>query len=243
MINNRLEALVVNESPYTKFGKALETFANDYAIVGHAGDPVVSIFGVPREGRGPDHKYTVTNVPETMTEDDFKEAIGNNPVVIINMCMDARGAVDTYKQLAQKARAEFSENVVIILLAHGGGIIQVDEAIRDGQRVKLNRETASKNIYGYLAKYAKQIVRIHAGGHDCRCGACAFYNDGVGVPEVHNIPKGSQDEIEIMQDKVFDSAQDIIPDILKKKVKLFVAHFNLDENDTVKILEDKRQLK
>ncbi|GIK84411.1 MAG: hypothetical protein BroJett025_10330 [Patescibacteria group bacterium] len=237
-----LESLQKKEVSFQDFAAAFKVFAGDYGIVGHAGEPTVSIFDEPRKGRGRDHKYTVTTVPEGMTETQFKEKIGDNPVVVIDMCMDARGAVDTYTKLAREAKRKFGSRTVIILISHGGGIIQVDEATRERKKVNLGRKTASSTIYRYLANHSEQIKQIYAGGHDCRCGACAFYNDGVGVPEKLNCEKGSQKEIKAMQDMVYSSALQIVPEKLREKVKLFVAHFTLDKRDSVKIQRDRRDL-
>ncbi len=231
--NPELE-LVIN---FATFRKAFEVFSKDYGIVNHPNDPLVSIFDRPRSGSGhDDHKYTVTTVPSEMTEASFKEKINGRKLVVIDMCMDARGALNTYNTLEEKAKEEFGPDVLILLISHGGGIIQVDEAVRAGETVALGREKASRTIYGYLAKYENQVACVYAGGHDCRCGACAFYNDNVGVPEQLGVEKGSEEEMNEMSRLVEESATQIIPAKLQPKVRLFMSKFHLDDNDSVTIV-------
>ncbi len=233
-IGNRELELVIN---FATFRNALEVFSKDYGIVNHPDDPLVSIFDRPRSGTGPDeHKYTVSAVPSGMTETGFKEVINGKKVVVIDMCMDARGAVNTYNTLEEKAKEEFGPDVLILLISHGGGIIQVDEAVRGGEKVALGREKASRTIYGYLAKYENQVDCIYAGGHDCRCGACAFYNDGIGVPEQLDVERGSQEEMDEMSRLVKESAAQIIPAQLQPKVRLFVSKFHLGDKDSVTVV-------
>jgi len=234
------EKLAPTEIPFNQLLQAFDVFKSDYAIVGHKGDPLVSVFDSPRPGTGHDHKYTVTTIPENMGETEFKKKIGKNSVVVIDMCMDARGAVDTYNQISVEAKQKFGENVVIILLAHGGGIVQAEQ---DMSGKKLHRVTASKDIYGYLTKYQQQIKAIYAGGHDCRCGACAFYADGEGIPEQLGCENGSKEEITAMAKLVQAGVKNIIPQVLRIRVQPFVAHFNLDPNDSVQILKPKNNFR
>ncbi len=214
---------------WQEFQSAFGVFANDYSIVGHDGEPVISIFDGVREAG----KYTVTGLSD-MTEAEFQEKVAGKSFVVLIQCMDARGANQTYQAITQEqvvgSEHQRGTQSEIMLLSMGGGIIQVPEILHNGEPIQVSRDQAIKTILQYLAQHI-DLAKLVATDHDCRCGACAYYNDGVGVPEVLDVERGSEAEQAEMIKRIVDSIHTLVP--LKwlqdGLVEARLAHFDGEE--------------
>lgn len=200
---------------------AASTFAGDYAIVNHAGDPVVSMMGEPRSG---DHLYSVSG-PIDMNESGFEEQVKDKECVVVVACMDARAVTETYNQL----KAQYPDKV-IIFMSMGGGIVQQDEVVQQGNTQEVHRAQALSTMLEYVREKAN-VVKVIATGHDARCGAVAFYNDGKGVPELLGVEKGSEAEQEDMKKRIAEATSAVIPKEWSEAGIVETALVHIDEHN------------
>lgn len=178
---------------FDSFQAATEVFGGDLSIVNHTDHPTTSILGKPNDYG----TYSLSQIPEGMTEQSLLEALQGNPVVVFIECMDKLAARPAYDQL----KAEHPE-AVIVTLSMGGGILQED-VIRRPQGNKINnvqvwRGEAIKTQLAYLeqlvGRAGANVEVVVSTGHDCQCGACKFYNNDVAVHENIGAQKGSEEE-------------------------------------------------
>ncbi len=202
MIEQWKKELEVGEVTWKSVQEAFATYEGDYGIVDHAGDPVVSVLGEPRRG---DHHYSVSGLAG-MSEQDFLAAVEGKKTAVLIACMDKRAIADTYDQV----REEVGEDVELITLSMGGGIVQEDVITRDKQRVTVNRALALRVITQYIDQVA-DVVKVVVTGHDRQCGAVKFYKDGTPLHQELGVEKGAPEEQAAMIDMINAKANEILP--------------------------------
>ena len=209
---------------FDEFRNALDVFGGDYAIVGHDGEPIVPFNEEPR----PHGEYTVTGLGN-MSEGDFAEFAKTVDAIVVN-CMDKRGARKTYEEYREWLKKEKRiKNPVILMVAVGGGIVQQDEILRDGNKVNVGRKKAMGTVLQYLAQEVNP-KHVLVTDHDRRCGAVAHFHDGQGLPERLGVEKGSEREQEEMKKLINAGYEDLVPDKWRGIVDKALVHFADDEN-------------
>jgi hypothetical protein len=159
---------------------ALAVFRDDYAIVGHGGDPTVSPFDAPR----PYGEYTLTQLPREMREAEFEFQAGSANKIVIT-CMDRRVA----RKIWEKETADGSR---VLLLAVAGGVVQTAK-----------RHEAMESVARYLARFG-HLEQVVAADHEHVCGAVKTFLAQVGLVHDSGLPgllgkaPGSPEERELM---------------------------------------------
>lgn len=207
------------EVSFESFKEASEIFGNDYAIVGHGGEPVVNYFEAPR----PHGEYTVTGLAG-MNEEQFIEELSEQPITLFIACMDKRGAKLSYDEIKEMMVEQGLLDTKLMALLMGGGVIQEDEITQDGQAVEVFRGQALETMLAYIAQNA-EVAHVFSTDHDCRCGACAFYNDGQGVPEKLGVERGSDGEQLEMESQIMAHTELHLPNSLIGKTSMHLSHF------------------
>jgi hypothetical protein len=208
------------------FVEAVNTFRDDYGIVGHTGEVRVGFFDEPRTHG----EYTVSGREvDEMGEYEFRIMIKEKPLVVAMICMDKRGARLSYEKMKEIAAGEGLENVNIFLLAMGGGVIQRDRIRRDGEEVVVNRGNALESILFFVEQNA-QVKLVIATDHDHRCGVEAYVHDGQGWPEILGCEPGGNEEASKMKELITEYAGRNLPSSWKEQgiVRKFLVRFSDD---------------
>ncbi|HEX7017588.1 MAG TPA: hypothetical protein VF209_01625 [Patescibacteria group bacterium] len=214
------------EVSWQSFKEASDQFKGDYVIVRHPNDPLVTFFDGPRE----EGEYTVAGYGQ-LSEAEFLQKLKEKPVVIYNACMDKRGSYRSYHQIEEMMAEEGLADAQIVFFSIGGGVVQTNEVVRDGQKLFAPRGEALLTMYTYVNQNA-EVAKVYACGHDCRCGACAHYNDDKGVPEQiaektgnDTVGYGDTYEAEVMKGLIKKASETYIPKELQPKTTRLLAHF------------------
>lgn len=229
------EILRDTEIGYLELVQALSVFSGDLGLVHSHGEQPTSILDEPLE----QGQYWLTTALEE--EDDFLETlaekIAGKQVVLVIQCMDKDGAKLTFESFREQY-ADDSDHVVLPL-SIGGGIAQQD-IVSQSVLKNTNLEfpamlQVNRKIALYVVLRALEVLITQAGGtldtvhcltHNCRCGACAFYNDGVGVPEQLGTHLGSEEENREMLRRAKEGAQELIEaNVVSATVSSEVADF------------------
>ena len=198
---------------WDQFKEAFAVFHNDYQIVGHPGEPTVSPFDEPREYG----KYSLTQIPDLMTEKEFESQMGSMKKILIT-CMDKRVARKIWE-------SENGASGEVFLLAIGGGVVQNRE-----------RRKAIEVIAGYLAQF-HQLRKVVASDHEHVCGAVKYFLANVGLSNENGLPgllgkpSGSEEEREIMNRLIAHGAHPWIKEFGDDKVVAKDAYVNESERD------------
>lgn len=165
---------------WARMNRALEVFRDDYAIVGHPGEPTVSPFDPPR----PYGQYTLTQLPAGLSEEAFASRMSGVRKIVVT-CMDRRVARRIWE-------AEAEGGVPVFLLAVAGGVVQTEA-----------RHRAMEALAGYLARF-EHVEQVVAADHEHVCGAVKHFLAQVGLSHERGLPgllgkaPGSAEEREIM---------------------------------------------
>jgi len=223
---------------WPEFVSAMNVFAGDLNIVHHPDTPTISPFDEPHAH----NEYSLTTL-SGMSEADFVKRLRSKRVVLINQCMDRRGAYLAYQHLAKDVTDRLGENVQIILLSIGGGPVQVNELLTpEGEKSWVGRGNALKIILRFIAQEA-DVVEAHAIGHDCECGACKLFNGGVGIPDALGVQKGSHPERQTMIQLIKKSVDNWYPPELRPVTYPQLAHFKEIDADGEPFMGFKRFIK
>jgi hypothetical protein len=218
---------------WQEFIQAAAVFENDYAIVNHGGEPRVGFFDKPREHL----QYTVTGAG-LESEEGFLAHIEGKSVVVFIECMDRRGANLAYKHVQEKIMVERGlEDAVVFNFAAGGGVIQRDVVVRNGEEIQLNRGKAFATIMNYVAQHA-DVKLVVATDHDCRCGAEAFAADNQGWPERLGCQPGDEKEREQMKQLINEFSEKLLPQEWWQKqiVETYLVEFTQDPETDPRVI-------
>lgn len=212
---------------FQAFQEAVGLFSNDYAIVGHGGEPLTSFFDEPR----PHMEYTVVGEGlGEMTEADFLTELRREPIAVLIGCMDKRGAQLTYQQIKDVVLPENNlQGTRTFSFFVGGGVVQHNTVTQEGQEVVVNRAQAFRTAMNYLAEHAA-VELVIATGHDHRCGAEAFAADGQGWPERLGCEPGAELEQTEMKKLIGESARQLLPQSWLQDGKVKPALVILSDN-------------
>ncbi len=156
---------------YQDLRQAFKTFEGDYNIVGHPELPVRH----PWEEPNPPGTYSLTQIPESMSEDEFLERVKGVTSIGVT-CMDKDCAHSTWEKLKSGGA-----NVMMITLA--GGVVQHDLEQRPGATKAMNtmaRYFAHQKREGNMPN----LVEVHCDDHDSVCGAVKVSLGGVPLHEL-----------------------------------------------------------
>src|SRR5690606_26584678 len=103
------------------------------------------------------------------------------------------------------------DEVNILHISVGGGIIQREVAQRGGEKVDVGRASAIKKMLQFIAENA-EVEGVVATGHDRSCGAEAFCANGKSWPERLDCAPGADAEQEKMAELIREHAERLIPD-------------------------------
>ena len=200
-------------SGWQEFAEAMAVFAGDLDIVGHGQEEPVSPFAVPKEYG----EYTLTQLPEGMTEEEFKELMAGVDTIVIS-CMDKRVAYPVWQQSGGPERK-------VLLLAVGGGVVQ-----------NKDRWSAMEKIAQYLSQF--KIDRVAATDHDHVCGAVKYFLGKLGLENDSGLPgllgkkPGEEQEKQYMEKLIRKGAKPWIEAFGEDKVELQLAVVD-EEGQTV----------
>jgi carbonic anhydrase len=210
---------------WDQFKGAFAVFHNDYQIVGHPGEPAVSPFDKPREYG----KYSLTQIPDLMTEKEFESEMGSIRKILIT-CMDKRVARKIWE-------SEDGAGGSVFLLAIAGGVVQ-----------NRDRRKAMEVIAGYLAQFP-QVREVCASDHEHVCGAVRYFLANVGLshedglPGLLGKPPGSEEEREIMNRLIAHGAEPWIQEFGENKIVAKDAYVNEAKRDVQEFLIQLRDIK
>jgi hypothetical protein len=188
---------------FADFVQAVKVFAGDYSIVNHAELEVRSPWDEPN----PAGVYSLTQLPEGMTEDEFLGRM--QPITdIVITCMDKDCAHSTWEQMG-------IEPMKLMMLTWGGGIVQHNLEGREGV------VEAMGTIANYLAQLKREgklpnLATIHADDHDSVCGAVKAFLGGTPLHEYlgqflgREVTEHSPEEDEVMEWLVRHGAQGFV---------------------------------
>lgn len=193
----------MEEVTFAEFAHAFRVFGGDYGIVGH---PELEK-RLPWDEPNPAGAYSLTQVPENMTEEEFLRGVEDMTDLVIT-CMDKDCAHSTWEQLQQTGKK-------VVMFSFGGGVVQ--DVIESGaDRVSalytIARYTGGLRRGGHL----KKLETVHAADHDSVCGAVKLF---LGKKPLHEllteklgrqITEHSPEENNMMAALVRDGAQNWI---------------------------------
>lgn len=156
---------------WADFVAAVRVFKDDYLIVNHPDTPVRAPWDEPNKTG----EYSLTQIPEGMTEEEFKEKVAGVTDVVFT-CMDKDCTHSTWEKMR-------NEQVNVLMFSWGGGVVQHDIEGREGA------VDALVTIATYLAQLKRegampQLERIHADDHDNVCGAVKAFLGGMPLHEL-----------------------------------------------------------
>lgn len=214
---------------WNEFIEAVNIFKDDYAIVGHGGEPRAGFFGELR----PHLEYSVTGKEvDDMSEEEFAAKLNEKPVVVLIECMDRRGAYLGRGKVQSEILQENGidpEGVNLLTVAVGGGIIQRNIIITKGEEKTVDRARAMKRILQYIADNA-EVRLVVATGHNHRCGAEAFAADGQGWPERLGVEPGDAVEDQKMRELISAQTRVQVPQVWQEAgiVRSYLVKFSHD---------------
>ncbi len=205
------------------FVSAVRVFANDYSIVNRPELPVRSPFDEPNEAG----KFSLTQIPEGMTESEFVERMRPITDVVVT-CMDKDCAHSTWERSGAGAER-------VMMLTWGGGVVQHNLEGREG----------AAEAMGTIAEYLAQLKRegrlpnlktIHADSHDSVCGAVEAFLGGKPLHEYlseflgRQVTAHSPEEDAVMEWFVRHGAQVFVTAFKGTELEV-TAHLHLTDRD------------